>query len=97
MPVSSDIVVTFKGHTAPIDVSLLLRLIVLRNLKPILNFNNGLLISIRDYWRVILVHKYEQLYGEWSLSVHYKEKELKQIYRLFYHPSTGKLLALILL
>lgn len=57
LPVSSYIVITFDEHIAPINIPLLFRVDVLRQLRIIINIDHGSLIIIEDKWRMPLVYK----------------------------------------
>lgn len=55
MPVAEHVVITFDAHIAPIYISLLLGLDVLRKLYLLINFDDGTIASTRDDWRKQLV------------------------------------------
>lgn len=95
MPVANDIVVTFEAYIVLLDIILFLGLDFLRQLKLIVNFDDGSLISLKDSRSMQLVHKLGHLCVKWPPSVYYMEAELRCIQRHFYHQPTGKLLQLL--
>lgn len=96
-PASDDIVVTLDAYNVPINMPLSCRRKGVLNMKFIVNFNDGSLISIKIEWDLIIVYNIGHLREQWSSSVYYTETKLKRMHRHFYYPSTDKVLVPICL
>lgn len=92
---SDSIFVTHKVSLVPKEVPLFLALDILCQLKFNVNFDDSLLVSLKEEWSIKLIHKIAHLYVEWPSSVYYTDTELQRIHMHFYHPCTKKILALI--
>lgn len=75
----------------PIDIPLQHGLDYLWKLRLLVNFDDGTRVSIRDDWRLHLVHKKGHMYDEWPPAVYYNDVELMQIHENCFHPVTEKL------
>lgn len=62
MPVSDDVVVNFDAYINPVNVPSLVGLDVLRQLKLIVDFDDGFIISPKGEWSFKLGHKLGHLY-----------------------------------
>lgn len=89
-----DHFISITAHVLPFDVPLLLGLVVMQELKLVIDFSEITLYSPVNNKEVPLVSKRGHLYLEWPPSIFYTESELRKVHRHFYHPSSEKLYSL---
>lgn len=83
------------AHVVDLDVTILLGLDVLTQLKAAVGFVNCLMASKKGSWFVNLARKVGHLFVVWDGKIYFTEPETKELLRHFYHPKDEKLMALI--
>lgn len=95
MLVSHSRFLKFEAEVSGVDVSLLLGLQMLTQVKSVLDFGSNSLVEKCDGWVVPLVRKRGHVYIEWPVSVLFSWGKLCRMYLHFKHPAPDRPYAII--